>query len=58
MKLYNTFSKQMFRGSMMIHDGEVIRIYNRENDEIARVPKDQAKLIFNENEIPYEEEVK
>jgi hypothetical protein len=42
---------------MMINDGEVIRIYNRENDEIARVPKEQARLIFNEEEIPYMEEV-
>ena len=41
----------------MVNDGNTIRIYNKENDLIATVPKDQAKLIFNENEIPYMEEV-
>jgi hypothetical protein len=47
----------MFRGTIITHDGNVIRIYNNENDLIANIPKDQAKLIFNENEIPYMEEM-
>jgi len=57
LKVYDNFSRQMFRGTMITHDGNVIRIYNNENDLIANIPKDQAKLIFNETEIPYEEEV-
>jgi len=40
---------------MMVHDGKVIRIFNKENDELAIIPSSQAKLIFNEEEIPYEE---
>jgi hypothetical protein len=33
-----------------------ISIYNH-HEEIARVPKELARLIFSENEIPYMEEV-
>ena len=55
MKLYDVRTNQMFRGTMMVHDGKVIRIFNKENDELAIIPSSQAKLIFNEEEIPYEE---
>jgi hypothetical protein len=56
MRVQNIQTKQVFHGTMYENLGEYISIYNHAT-EIARVPKDQARLIFSENEIPYMEEV-
>jgi hypothetical protein len=55
MRVQNIKTKQVFHGAMYENLGEYISIYNR-HEEIARVPKELARLIFSENEIPYMEE--
>lgn len=59
MKVINTDSKQVFHGTCFenVGDGH-ISIFNIERRLIAQVPSKFAKLVFNENEIPYMEEVK
>ena len=56
MRVQNIKTKQVFHGTMYenLGDGH-ISIYNH-HEEIARVPKELARLIFSENEIPYMEE--
>jgi hypothetical protein len=56
MRVQNISTKQVFHGMMFENLGEYISIYDHYK-EIARVPKEQARLIFSENEIPYVEEV-
>jgi hypothetical protein len=56
MRVQNISTKQVFHGTMFENLGEYISIYDHYK-EIARVPKEQARLIFSENEIPYMEEV-
>jgi hypothetical protein len=56
MRVQNISTKQVHHGTMYENLGEYISIYVH-HTEIARVPMDQARLIFSENEIPYMEEV-
>ena len=58
MKLLDMQTKQLFRGTLLETDGNVIKLYSIENDLLAKVPISQAKLIFNEKEIPSIEELK
>ena len=56
MRVQNMKTKEVFRGTMYENLGNGhISIYNH-HEEIARVPTDQARLIFSENEIPYMEQ--
>lgn len=57
MKLVNLSTKQTFYCTMMENIDGNISIYSRDRRHIATVPASQAKLIFNESEIPYMEEV-
>jgi len=59
MKIINIDSKQVFHGTCLenIGDGH-ISIFNIERRLVAYVPSKFAKLVFNENEILYMEEVK
>ena len=57
MKLVNISTKQTFHCTMMENIDGNISIFSRDRKHIATVPASQAKLIFNENEIPYMEEV-
>ena len=52
MRVQNIKTKQVFHGTMYENLGEYISIYNH-HEEIARVPKELARLILSENEIPY-----
>lgn len=59
MKVIDTVKKQTFYGTMLENDFHGhINIYNINRELIAHVPSDKAKFIFNENEIPYMEEMK
>jgi hypothetical protein len=58
MKIRDQVSKRLYMGTLFERNGDKINVFNRENDLIASIPASQAKLIFNENEIPYMEEVK
>lgn len=48
---------KLYLGTLFERNGDRINVFNRENDLIASIPASQAKLIFNESEIPYMEEV-
>jgi len=52
MKLYDIASKKMYRGTMVENYGDHIKMFNLEREEIASIPSSQAKLIFNERELP------
>jgi len=59
MKVIDINSKQVFHGAAIDNYGDnYISIYNIERRLIAQVPSRFAKLVFNENEIPYMEEMK
>jgi hypothetical protein len=57
MKLVNIDTNQIFHCTMMENIDGNISIINKDRKHIATVPASQAKLIFNEEEIPYMEEV-
>lgn len=59
MKIYNSNLKKMFFGTMMENDGHGhINVYNINRELVSQVSSKNVKLIFNENEIPYMEEMK
>lgn len=58
MKIFDTASKKMFYGTLFEYVGNEIVIKNIEGDVVGKVKPSNAKLIFNEREIPYMEVVK
>ena len=59
MKVVDISKKQTFHGTMLENVGDgFINIYNINRELVARVPSAASKLIFNESEIPYMEEMK
>ncbi len=58
MKIFDIVSKKVFYGTLFEYVGNEIVIKNIEGDVVGKVKPSNAKLIFNEREIPYMEVVK